>query len=889
MLKKIGFLSLSLLMAGLLTIAADNAYSATASAKKTTTTAQSEPQKTVVDDVYSDTPAFDYKTVSAQLVQIEEQIKKKQFTRQSLDENSSFLTHQEIVIEFAVKGIEKNAKYVQDALDALGAEPAEGESEDPAIAEMRAKYTSVMNSYKSRLIEANLLKTEIARLGSIISEARSRILIGNLVAEQNVLVSPQNFFTAIADAAVFFWEIASSPVSWYQGLSQDEKAGVIHGGWYVLLIVGLALSFGLFLRRYIIKKWGYGHTEDYPRYGQKIVVAIITAIAYGVIPSLLIGGCLLWQLTNESLTHSKFGVVVANVLYYALYIILIRALARVTLAPWNGRWRLFNISDERAERVFSATTLSIILLGSIACILQIAHYFEASEALMLLLEVASDAIKAFVIVLMTSRILGEIKRKEPEQEEPETPVATTGTETDNEEVKQVKPIENASIIKTDGKTETIIINPQTPEAPKPAAEKIQISAPTAGSAAALLTDDELDNMSMSSKIIVFTSLFAALTFGISLFGYPGLATFIFNRFIVSVLLVGAFVIVRRFISDLLRRSIVFWIKTFRLRKKLLSKADFLMTLLVTPLLLMFLAYSLLRLWGMSGTFMLQGVKKLVFGFQVGGINISLISIITGLLVFLISLTVVRIMKNRLSNNLLNRINMDEGIKHSLISGISFTGFIISAILAIVAMGVDLSNLAVIAGALSVGIGFGLQDVIKNLVSGIILLFERPFKVGDWVIIGGEEGKIKQINIRSTEVETFNKSSVIIPNATLISSSLTNLTHGNNWQRQKIVVGVSYDSDAEMVTKLLLECAKSCKKVMKVPAPYVLFKDFGASSLDFELRMYVSDIWSGWQASSDVRYEILRRFREEGINIAYPQIVVHQGSEDTSVKGWQTNV
>ena len=204
-----------------------------------------------------------------------------------------------------------------------------------------------------------------------------------------------------------------------------------------------------------------------------------------------------------------------------------------------------------------------------------------------------------------------------------------------------------------------------------------------------------------------------------------------------------------------------------------------MTLLVTPLLVLFLIYSLLTLWGMPGAFMLQAVKKLVFGFKVGGINISLISIVTGLLVFLISLTLVKMMKNRLSNNLLNRINMDEGIKHSLISGFSFTGFIISAILAIVAMGVDLSNLAVIAGALSVGIGFGLQDVIKNLVSGIILLFERPFKVGDWVLIGGEEGKIKQINIRSTEVETFNKASVIIPNATLISSSLTNLTHGNN--------------------------------------------------------------------------------------------------------------
>ena len=888
--------------------------------------------------------AFDYKTVSGQLEEIEKSIRKKQFTRQSLDDAAAFLTQQEIVIEFAAKGIEKNSKYVQDALNALGPEPAEGENEDPAIAEMRSKYTAVMNNYKNRLIEANLLKTEMARLNSIISEARSRIIIGNLVAEQNVLIAPHNFFTAIGDAAVFFWEIAISPVEWYRGLSAEERENVYHGGWYVLLILGLALSFGLFLRRYIINKWGYGHTEDYPRYGQKIVVAVITAIAYGVIPSLLIGGCLLWQLTNETLTQSKFGVVLANVLYYSLYVTLIRALARVTLAPWNGRWRLFNISDERAERVFAATTLSLILLGAVGCIRQIAAYFEASEALTLLLEVAGDAIKAFVIILMTSRILGRIRNRGAGDEENEEESRGDGAGGNSGSATGSSGTTTGSSSTTTGSSSTTTgnsgsatgtagegtVGPGTIKGAvgsavggsatgssssatgnsgsatgsgssitgmaaaavngtAVASEKIVTSAPTAGSAAALLADDEPENMSLSSKIIVFTTIFAVLTFGISLFGYPELATFIFNRFIASVLFIGAFIIVRRFISDLLRRSIVFWIKTFKLRKQLLSKADFLMTLLVTPLLVLFLIYSLLTLWGMPGAFMLQAVKKLVFGFKVGGINISLISIVTGLLVFLISLTLVKMMKNRLSNNLLNRINMDEGIKHSLISGFSFTGFIISAILAIVAMGVDLSNLAVIAGALSVGIGFGLQDVIKNLVSGIILLFERPFKVGDWVLIGGEEGKIKQINIRSTEVETFNKASVIIPNATLISSSLTNLTHGNNWQRQTIAVGVSYDSDAEQVTKLLLECARSCKKVMKVPAPYVLFKNFGESSLDFELRIYVSDIWSGWSAGSDVRYEILRRFREANINIAYPQIVVHQGSEDTSVKGWQTNV
>ena len=258
----------------------------------------------------------------------------------------------------------------------------------------------------------------------------------------------------------------------------------------------------------------------------------------------------------------------------------------------------------------------------------------------------------------------------------------------------------------------------------------------------------------------------------------------------------------------------------------------------------------------------------------GGIKISLIAIITGLLVFVVSITLVRMFKRRLSENLLTRINMDEGIKHSLVSGFSFIGIIISVVLAISAMGVDLSNLAVIAGALSVGIGFGLQDIIKNLVSGIIILFERPFKVGDWVILGGEEGKIKQINIRSTELETWTKRSVIIPNATLISSSLINLTHGNNWQRQSIIVGVSYDADIDKVTALLIECAKSNKRVARVPAPMVLFKDFGASSLDFELRYHVTDVRTDYVASSEIRYAILKRFREEGIEIAYPQIDVH---------------
>ncbi|MBO5284480.1 MAG: mechanosensitive ion channel, partial [Alphaproteobacteria bacterium] len=671
--------------------------------------AYAEEAAALVSVENGDAEAFDFKRVTAALEKTEALVKNGDFTRQSLDEALTFLSETDVALDAAIKNIEKESKYAQDALSAIGEAPQEGENEDPSIAEMREKYTASVSAYKNKIIEANLLKTEISRLNAIISEARSRVLIGNLVAEQNALISPKTFWQAFADAAVFFWEVVKSPAVWYGELSDEGRKALYSKGWYVFLILGFALSFGMFVRGFIIRKWGYRHTDEMPRYGQKVLVAGITALAYGVIPSLLIGGCLLWQMSTVSLIHSKFGVVLANVLYYSLYITLTRAAVRVVLAPWNGKWRLFNISDERAERVFGTATFSIILWGVVACLQSIAAYFEVSKELSLLLEVTMDAVKAFVIIFLTASVFGEIKPKALD-------VAA----------------------KTDDAT----------------AEK------TVGTA-----EDEEESVGFPVKILIFASLFSLVTFGVSLFGYPDLASFIFNRFFISILMFGVFVVARKVISDLLRRSIVFWITTFRMRKKLLSKADFLMSLLITPVLVMFLIYSLLRLWGVPASFMLYGIKKLVFGFKVGGIQISLVAIVAGLLVFLISLTLTKVFRNRLSNNLLSRINMDEGIKHSLVSGVTFTGFIISVILAVAAMGVDLSNLAFIAGALSVGIGFGLQDVIKNLVSGIIILFERPFKVGDWVILGGEEGKIKQINIRSTELETFTRRSVIIPNAT----------------------------------------------------------------------------------------------------------------------------
>ena len=302
---------------------------------------------------------------------------------------------------------------------------------------------------------------------------------------------------------------------------------------------------------------------------------------------------------------------------------------------------------------------------------------------------------------------------------------------------------------------------------------------------------------------------------------------------------------------------------------------------INPVFIILALFGILTLWGVSTDILLQSMRKLFFGFKIGGIEISLVQIILGIAVFFASLTVVKMMRSKLLDNILSHLDIDDGIKHSLASGFGFVGFVISIVLAITIMGGDLSNIALVAGALSVGIGFGLQNIVNNFMSGLILLFERPVKVGDWVKINGEEGKIKQINIRSTEIETFTKSSVIIPNATLLSTSVTNLTHGNNWMRFTVAVGVAYGSDTEKVKKILLDCAMENKKVLKKPEPYVLFQNFGTSSLDFELRGYSSNIWDGWIIPSELRFEINRRFIEEGIEIPFTQMVIHQGSEVSS--------
>ncbi|MCY6380028.1 mechanosensitive ion channel family protein [Hoeflea prorocentri] len=259
---------------------------------------------------------------------------------------------------------------------------------------------------------------------------------------------------------------------------------------------------------------------------------------------------------------------------------------------------------------------------------------------------------------------------------------------------------------------------------------------------------------------------------------------------------------------------------------------------------------------------------------VGNVTISLSGILVGLVVFAVGYFISRWFQRWLDENVMRRSRMETGLRNSVRTGIGYLGIAIAAIIGLSVAGLNLSNVALVAGALSVGIGFGLQNIVNNFVSGLILLIERPFKVGDWVVTGSTQGFVRHISVRATEIETFQRQSVIVPNSEFINTPVANWTHRNSIGRQEIAVGVSYDSDPRRVMAILDEIAENHDLVLRDPPPFVVFVGFGASSLDFELRVYMSDVLSGLSIATELRTQIFERFREEGIEIPFPQTDVH---------------
>lgn len=255
---------------------------------------------------------------------------------------------------------------------------------------------------------------------------------------------------------------------------------------------------------------------------------------------------------------------------------------------------------------------------------------------------------------------------------------------------------------------------------------------------------------------------------------------------------------------------------------------------------------------------------------IGGTSISLIALLQIVIALILVIVIGKVFKKLFKENILNKLNIDSANRETFANIISYFLGAILFIFFLQSFGVNLSTLAVIGGGLGLGIGFGLQDITKNFISGLTLLFERPIKPGDFIEIENIKGYVVEISTRSTIIETQDGSEIFIPNNYFINSRFTNWSYNSFTARIKIFVGVAYQSDLVLVTELLLQSAYEESRVLKQPSPQVLFMGFGDNSLNLELRIWVNPIDQEPEIRSNLNYIIEYLFRQHNITIPFPQ-------------------
>jgi small-conductance mechanosensitive channel len=309
--------------------------------------------------------------------------------------------------------------------------------------------------------------------------------------------------------------------------------------------------------------------------------------------------------------------------------------------------------------------------------------------------------------------------------------------------------------------------------------------------------------------------------------------------------------------------------------KLIDRTSKLLNLMI----LLLFSGAVLETWRVSTDSWELIHQVFAFGVTIGEARITLWLVLTAAACLYGAVIASRIVQFFMMRKLFTQFRVDPGIGQSVTRLMHYTIVLLGILLALATLGFELTNLTIIASALSVGIGFGLQTIVNNFVCGLILLFERPVKVGDIVQIGEEWATIRDIGLRATTLQTFNRSDIVVPNSDLITNQVTNWTLADRNMRLSLNVGVAYGSEVPLVLQTLEECTQGNRHILKDPAPSIFFMGFGDSSLDFQLRVWIENVDYINVVRSELNQEIDRLFRERRIEIPFPQRDLHLRSVD----------
>ncbi len=730
-----------------------------------------------------------------------------------------------MVEESAVEARDRAASQAaeqQALLDAMGPAPAEGKPpEDPVVATERSLILDRLSRELGRVARSSVVLARVRDLYDRTVEEETSALLGALQERSVSPLVPSVMLKAASDLGSRLAELKHMVSrTWRVGglLHQWSEAGAA-----VAVIVVVTVLIALPLRHWLLASFGPEPEIDDPSAARRFGAAMALILGNAVLPGLVIL-CLQLAMSLSPNVAGDLKLSVDVLLRVARDVVPLVGLAHAILTPRLPQWRISYLTDEGAQRVFRTICAYAVALLMIAPFLAAispkyaqGRFFEVS-GFRPELHPELSALGGSVAVVLFGLAMLNLVRPRNWKYRPDS----SGDESEPE---------HGGVL---ARTATAVI--------------------ASGVIAAMV-------LCVIGYVNLGVFVVSSMTRTLILLGYAfALRTLLYRGLQVATSAenaLGRWVRQRLPIDDSGASRIVFWVM-----------------LTVDVLGAMVVIVTILIMWGLPSAVLDQAKNLAVNGVNFGGFTLSLVKVGLAVGVFAVLLAIVRVFRRYLADRVLVQTRLELGVRDALATGVSYVGYVLAALITFTVLGLNVSNIALIFGALSVGIGFGLQHVVSNFVSGLILLVQRPIKTGDGIVVGDQQGYVRRISVISTEIQTFDAAAVIIPNSTILSSQVVNWHLHNKLGRVIIRVGVSYDSDPEQVRTVLLDCAQANPDLLKRPAPQVLFQEFGDSSLDFELRFFLREIDELLGVSSDLRFAIKKAFAEAGIDIPYPQRDIH---------------